>query len=364
MHFRLSGWLIGFSLVVVVTATALADDEIFLRKGGKKKGVITGETPKGIALKSGDKIAAEDIDDILYDISQTDALKGLTYSNAFKAERDYLVATDGKKRAAFLTDALTKYQSAVGDIKEPRAKAHVDFKIAYLRGKKSQEDNSVADAKAAITGLRAFVSANPTAWELPRALILLAKLQNDSKDYAGAEQSFSEILKLDVSEEVKNDARLQSALANIALGKHTVAESKLAELLKALPKNSPTLGRVLVAQSECLIAASKVDEAVDLLKKAIKDSDDKNLRAIAYNTLGENYAKQNQWKEALWEFLWVDVVYNQDKNEHARALFHLIQVFEQLAEPDKAAQVRATLLEPTFAGTEYQRKLQKSGTSK
>lgn len=364
MHFRLSGWLIGFSLAAVVTAAALADDEIFLRKGGKKKGVITGETPKGIALKSGDKIAAEDIDDILYDISQTDALKGLTYSNAFKAERDYLVATDAKKRATFLTDALTKYQSAVGDIKEPRAKAHVDFKIAYLRGKKSQEDNSVADAKAAITGLRAFVSANPTAWELPRALILLAKLQNDSKDYAGAEQSFSEILKLDVSEEVKNDARLQSALANIALCKHTVAESKLAELLKALPKNSPTLGRVLVAQSECLIAASKVDEAVDLLKKAIKDSDDKNLRAIAYNTLGENYAKQNQWKEALWEFLWVDVVYNQDKNEHARALFHLIQVFEQLAEPDKAAQVRATLLEPTFAGTEYQRKLQKSGTSK
>jgi len=37
----------------------------------------------------------------------------------------------------------------------------------------------------------------------------------------------------------------------------------------------------------------------------------------------------------------------------------LSHIFEKLADPDKAAQCRATLLEPAFGGTEYQRKLQK-----
>ena len=31
----------------------------------------------------------------------------------------------------------------------------------------------------------------------------------------------------------------------------------------------------------------------------------------------------------MWSYLWVDVVYNQDKNEHLKAMERLIKVFKE-----------------------------------
>lgn len=353
---RFGTLIVGFA-ALAAGAIALADDDIYLKGKGKSKAAIASETAKGVVLKSGTKIPAEDIDDIFYELTTSPVLATLSYRNGFNSEREWASAVDPKKRAAAYADALDKYQKALQTVAEPRVKAHLDFKIGYLRGKKSQEDNT--DPKAAIASLNSYVKAYPNTWAVTRAYILLASLQNDSKDYAGAEQSFAEILKLDVSDDVKNDAKLQGALANIHLGKHAVAEAKLAELVKTLPKTSKAYARALVAQSECLLSSNKNEEAVGLLKKAIKESDDKSLRAAAYNALGASYYKSEQFKEAVWEFLWVDVKYNQDRNEHAKALYYLSHIFDRLADTDKAAQCRATLMDAGFGGTEWQRKLQK-----
>ncbi len=359
--FRRFGTPFAFAVVALGTI-ALADDEILLKsKAVKAKGIIVSESPKGIVLKSGDKYGAEDIEDILYDLPpSTNVLAGLSYGNGFNSERVWATATDSKKKAAAYNDAIDKYEKAAAQIVDKRAKAHLDFKLGYLRGKKALEDNS--DPKNAIARLRAYVNGNTNSWQITRALILLAKLQNENKDFGGAAETFGQLLKLDVSEEVKNDARLQGSLTDIQLGQYAAAEAKLGDLMKTLPKGSKAYARAMVAQSECLIADNKTVEAIELLKKAIKESDDKSLRAIAYNALGTNFFKAEQYKEARWEFLWVDVVYNQDKAEHARALYYLSHIFDRLADPDKAAQCRATLLDASFNGTEYQRKLQKEQT--
>jgi tetratricopeptide (TPR) repeat protein len=348
--------LVGFFLVA---SFVRSDDDIYFKgaKTTKNKSAIASESAKGVVLKNGQKIPAEDIEDIFYELTTSPVLATLSYRNAFTAERDWLAAVDAKKRAASFAEAVDKYQKAAQQISEPRVKGHLDFKLGYLRGKKAQEDGG--DPKAAIAALNSYVKAYPNTWAVTRALTLLANLQNDSKDYAGAEQSFAELLKLDVSDDVKNDAKLQGALANIYLGKHAVAEAKLAELVKTLPKGSKAYGRALVAQSECLLATNKTDEAVGLLRAAIKESPDKSLRAVAYNALGANYYKADQFKEALWEFLWVDVNYNQDRNEHAKALYYLSHIFDRIADTDKAAQSRAALLDASYAGTEWQRRLQK-----
>ena len=349
-----------FAFAVVAFGTvALAEDEILIKgKAGKVKNFVVAESAKGIVLKNGDKFSAEDIDDILYDLPQsTKVLAAISYSNAFNSERAWQSATDPKKRAAAYSDALDKYEKAALDITDKKVKAHLDFKIGYLRGKKALEDSS--DPKNAISRLRGYVSGNTNSWQITRALLLLAKLQNENKDFGGAAESFGQLMKLDVSEDVKNDARLQGSLTDVQLGQYAAAEAKLTELMKTLPKGSKAYARAMVAQAECLIAGNKVPEGIDMIKNAIKTSDDKMLRAVAYNALGANYFKAEQYKEARWEFLWVDVVYNQDKAEHARALYYLSHIFDRLADPDKAAQCRATLLEGTYTGTEYHRKLQK-----
>jgi len=349
--------MLGF-IAIAVGAVAFADDDIYLKsaKGVKSKGAIASESAKGIVLKSGQKIPAEDIDDVFYDLTTSPVLATLSYRNGFNSEREWMTTTDAKKRASAFADAIDKYQKARQQVAEPRVQGHLDFKIGYLRGKKSQED--ATDPKTAIASLSAYVKAQPNTWAVARALILLAALQNDTQDYTGAEESFAELLKLDVSDDVKNDAKLQGALANIQLGKHAVAEAKLAELIKTLPKGSKSYARALVAQSECLLASNKTDQAVGLLRSAIKESEDKSLRAVAYNALGANYYKAEQYKEALWEFLWVDVKYNQDRNEHAKSLYYLSHIFDRLADADKAAQARTNLLDGAYAGTEWQRRLQ------
>jgi predicted negative regulator of RcsB-dependent stress response len=357
---RRIGHLLAFA-AVCLGSIALAEDEVYLKaKAAKSKGVIVAESSQRVVFKSGAKFAAEDIDDILYEWPVTgDVTASLAYINAFNSERTWLATTDAKKRAKEYANALDAYERAYQKSGDKKIKAHLDFKLGFLRGKKALEDNS--DAKPAIARLREFATKNPNSWQVARALMLLAKLQSDGKDFVGAEQSFAEIAKLDVSDDVKNDARLQGALVNIQLGRIPTAEAKLNELLKTLPKGSKSYARALLAQSECLFAGKKPAEAVASLKQALKESpvDDKTLRATAYNSLGAYFYDSDQLKEARWEFLWVDVVYNQDKHEHARALYYLSHIFDKTGDSDKAAQCRALLLEPAFAGTEFQRKLQK-----
>ena len=40
-------------------------------------------------------------------------------------------------------------------------------------------------------------------------------------------------------------------------------------------------------------------------------------------------------REAMWAYLWVEVVYNQDKEEVAKALARLAEVFKQLGDEDR-----------------------------
>jgi tetratricopeptide (TPR) repeat protein len=223
---------------------------------------------------------------------------------------------------------------------------------------KALEDGT--DPKNAIVRLSDFVKANPQGWQVVRSLTLLAKLHEAAKDYTGAKASYTQLAGLDVPDEIKQNALLQVAMADVRLGQFAAAEPKLANLLKTMPKGSTVYGRTLLAQAECLLAGNKTDEAMAILKKTVKDSPDKTLKAIAYNTLGVSLYNAEKYKEARWEFLWVDVVYNTDKAEHAKALYYLTQTFEKLGKTPEADECREQLMsDKSFAGTDFQRKMQK-----
>ena len=97
-----------------------------------------------------------------------------------------------------------------------------------------------------------------------------------------------------------------------------------------------------------------VDNGVRALE-IIKDTTDKSVKATAHNALGLSYFEAAEFKEARWEFLWVDLVYNQDKSEHAKALYYLWLTFKELGEADRAQEYLDILLtDRNFAGMEYQ----------
>ena len=74
-----------------------------------------------------------------------------------------------------------------------------------------------------------------------------------------------------------------------------------------------------MTRAEVLVGEKKIDLAVPILKQLIKDNKDVQIKAQAHNTLGECLFKANRYSEALWEFLYVDAVYNQDNEQAKRA---------------------------------------------
>jgi tetratricopeptide (TPR) repeat protein len=227
-----------------------------------------------------------------------------------------------------------------------------------LLARQLSEEGKAADP--AITALKAFKSKNADSWQIGSALQLLGRLQLDAKDYDGAKATYVELSQASVLDDLKQEAQLQVIYVSIRAGKTAEAQSALTAALQSFPKESKHAVKARVLQAELQLVAKKYDEATKLLRQVTKDTTDKELKALAYNSLGVCLFEQQDYKGARWEFLWVDVVYNQDKNEHAKALYYLWKVFGELGDAEKSQDCREQLLnERAFAGTEWRAKAQK-----
>lgn len=345
------------------TGWILANDEIVLKGGkGKQKSPIKSENPKEIILKSGQTVQADEIEDIYYEITEKTAKShvttNITYRNAILAEKDSYDPKKAAKRRDHINDAITKYRTVQGNVTDKFIKRHVDYKVGFLQARLVLEEGD-KNVKPAIDNLAKFVETHQNGWQFTRAAFLLAKLQLDQLDFAGADKTFQMIASSpDVADTIKNEAELNSIVYSIKASKDSVkALPRLDNLIKKLPADSPLLGKAKVYKADALITSKQTEEGMKVLKGITKDPNlEPDLKAFAYNTLGKYYVEKGQFKDARWEFLWVDVVYNQDKNEHAKALYYLNQVFTQLGDLERAQECREILLtDNRLLGTEYQR---------
>ena len=371
--------LLGLAILAFGSAALLEADEIII-KGKEKdpplKGKIAKESPKEITLTTKTSVAAEDIVDIVYEIKSAtgDSAVGtnIPYQAAAKSEKDSLDPTKEADRKKNLAAAIAKYEEA-RDVKaniDPTHKRHIEYKILMLRIRQMNEDGATDDKM--IAKLTDFAKKNGTGWQIANVYQTLGRMQADAGQLDGAEDSYLKLSKIPgLSDESRHEATLLAIQAKIQGGKFDDARSDIAALQGDLPKGSRFLARAQVAEAECLVAESKklgkedakraklFTQAVDLVKGVIKESGDKYVKAVGHNTLGYVYVEQGQLDEGKWEFLWVELVYNQDRVQHAKALYHLWDIFTKLGDAPKAQDCRESLLQPQFAGTEYQRLVQK-----
>lgn len=354
----LQRWFLALTAVLAVGgALALADEDIYLR--GKEKpvrGKITKESIKGVVLGVKDEIAAEEILDIVYELTPVSA--NIAYRAAVKAEKDSLDPANSGKSKQLLNDALKRYEDVAKVATDKNAKRHVEYKIAQLNVRLVREEG--AEPEKAVLKLRDFTKKYPASWQYARAMDTLGKLQLSAKDYEGAEETYKTLAaNEELPAEERQDAQLSAIQVKIAAGQHGEAKGLLQQLQKSLPPGSRFATRARVAEAECLVADNKLDDAVKLVRGVLKDTNDGEVKAAGHNTLGYCFYKTGQLKDARWEFLWVDVVYNQDRQQHAKALYHLWRIFSELGEAERAQETRELLLSPQFAGLDYQRMAQK-----
>src|SRR5207244_11984065 len=108
----------------------------------------------------------------------------------------------------------------------------------------------------------------------------------------------------------------------------------------SVPANDAQAARFSIYQAKRAGASGKLAEAVARLENIIAKTADKDLKALAYNALGDCYRLNGKPKEALWPYLWVDVIYHQDRQEHARAMAELAKLFEEQGDAARAKEYK------------------------
>jgi hypothetical protein len=355
------------ALLGLVGAPAWGQDKITYYDHATKKditatGLIQTEAPGQIVIKPATGVGTKtipvlDIKDVEYTVP---ALIKPDYRIAINREDSAEKETKEDQRKKFLAESLAKYQEILTKVADDKAKAHFEFKVAKLLARQAQDDPSGVDA--AIEKLTQFKKAHGKSWQLGQAVDLLAQLQIGKNAWAAAQKTYEEFEATpDLPLEMKQDCNLKIAQVMVKNGHYADAEKRIQELVKAVPPATPQGIRLQISLAECQAAAAspekpeKAETAAKNLEGLLPTITDRDLTASAYNTLGFCHAKAQRSKEALWDYLWVDVVYNQNRQEHAKALYHLVKLFKERKEEKRAQEFKAKLLDKQFAGIDYQK---------
>lgn len=356
--------LVGLCVFASSAHAQTGRDDIRYYDRAKKKeetvsGAIQQETPGGLeyrptpALPKTEKIAAADIIDIKY------AKAGLPYRTAWDSDEKFVLATTEAERKTLFEKAMRFYQEALKNTEgSPSANRHVQFRIARLQARMIDLDPT--QEEPAMKGLANFIKEYPDAWQIGEAVRTLARMYEDKGDLTSAQKTYDALAnRNDLVKEVRLDFQLLAVRALIRTNQHAVAEKRLGDLVKTLAADDPNSLRVQAHLAECLVAKKDYPGAEAKLKGIITSSADGSVKGLAHNALGDCYLATGKAEDALWQYLWVDVVYNEDKHEQARALYHLSKLFMEVKKDEaKAEQCKDRLLkEKEFTGTEWQKKV-------
>ena len=305
-------------------------------------GTIVSESVNGIKLKlpmgAEREFLISDIIDVQY--TAPTALV-IPMNRVIKLEGDLKKASgDAAKKA--MTELEKEYKAILASIKDNKSepiKRQIQYRLAQLQAILAGE--VVTQQLQAIEAFDKFRKENPNAWETVPAVREQAQMLvavNKLDDAAKALDEVANTPKL--AKEIKQDLEMMLIDVMIRAGKTGEVEGRIGQALALLPPDDPLAARLKIYQLGCQAGKGNVDAIIAQLKDLIDKSADVALKALAYNTLGDCYNAKSQKKEAMWAYLWVDVVYNQDKVEHAKAVERLARVFKDLGDDVRADRYR------------------------
>jgi hypothetical protein len=327
-------------------APAPAQDEVTYydratRKEMKVSGTVQAEGTPQVVLKPAGGGAAREVPatailDVVYELP---ARFKLDYARLRGEERGKPEADDKARPAE---DVAKGYEKLLADVPRDRrfARRHLQFKAARQLARRAEEDPAARDA--AVAALSAFAKEHPDSWQIHACCRQLARLQLDKKDFAGALATCAAWAAAPaLPKDARQECDLLTARVLALSGKVAEARQKLeAAAAKSGSADDPFAQRARVALAACHSVSKQLDASVKELDELIAKVADPEVKAFAYNTLGDCYQDHGRPRDALWAYLWVDVVYSQDRREHAKAVEQLGKVFEELGDAARARQYR------------------------
>jgi hypothetical protein len=354
-------------LIVAAIGNAQTRDRVFYISRAKNavkeevfRGQIMEETPQQIVVSRGtqtEKIPAVDVLDVDHEIPAD--LNIDVRAKARKEEATGDKEPDPAKKLKLYDQAIVGYKELLAKLgksdKYQLAQRHLEFKIAQLLARQAEDDPSRLDA--AVTALADFKTKHPNSWQIGQAGKLLAQSQLAKGDMKSALATYEEFARRDdLGDALHQEFQLLGIKAMLRSGEFADAERKLTALVASLAKDDPQATRIAIYLAMCKSKTNLADAEKRLLDILAGDADPA-IKGLAHNALGDAYRLNNRLEDAFWQYLWVDQEYNQDRDEHAKALYYLSILFDRVKKtPARALACREKLLNDSlFKGLEYQK---------
>jgi hypothetical protein len=322
------------------------------------RGTIESEGPLGIKVKPRTgpvkDIPAADVRNVRYKTAVSD----LDYRKPFGLEDRALGQTRDEQRKKLLADALQAYGDVLPRLREtPAASRYFQYRIARVLALQAEDEREKLDA--AIAAFAAFGKQHTAGWEIVPALKQLARLQEEKGDLAAAGAAYADLARVPgITSQVKLDSEILGSRMMLRAGRADEAEKKLTALDATLSGGETAKPAVQVFLAQCRIARGDLADVEGKVKSALASTADASVLAAGHNTLGDYYLKKSQPEDAFWEYLRVDVEYADDREEEAKALYFLAQLFDKVKNDKvRSGEFLARLQDKaTFGGTEYHKK--------
>ncbi len=333
------------------------------QKNVEKTGTVTEETPANVTFKAVGEpkplvIPAADISEIDYAVKDGDKFGRLEWNSPNNFLRKARGATKPAQRRDWLDKALADFRTLVPLVKGDKKLArHVQFGIAEVLALQAEADPKLLDP--AIDAVTKFKAAHGDGWQLVKATKLLIRLLEQKGDEAGVQAAYAELADNKAApKEVRQEFGLLAIRNLIRTNQHAEAATKAKAIQEGMAPNDPQALKLKVYLAACDIAAQKYGSVEKELNTVIESGADSDVKALARNTLGDYYRAKGDNEKAFWEYLWVDVHYNQDREELSRALYHLSKLFVEVRHDKVRAKECLDQLsdEKQFGGLEYHRK--------
>jgi hypothetical protein len=358
--------ILGACILVVATGSAWGQERIrfYDRKGKPPKevtitGVIQEESPSRIRIKParGDARTILVNNDLIEVEYQVPSLLSQDYRKAHNRELDAAkpTATPGEKQVA-LGEALEGYQKLLPQIQDAKVKRNCQYKIAKLLATQAEAESS--QVVPAIEKLASFKKEHPDSWQITSVARTLAGLYAVKKDWENALKTYQDLAKTaGIPPEIVQDCDLQIAQILVRAEKYNEAVAKLNDLEKTMTSGTPQAIRLQITKATCMAASNKVPEAIGQLEGIVAKTSDKDLIAASYNAMGDchRFANPPQSRAAMWDYLYVDLIYSQNPKEHAKAVFHLSRLFHEFND-DKRAKIYEEKLAKELSGVEFDKR--------
>lgn len=309
-----------------ITIAAVAQESVTYRDRGGPiqtvKGKIESDTLSGIKI-AGKTIPAGDVIEVQY---ETPGSIKLDLPKAVQAE-----AAGKWAEAAREYRALSTVPAVVNN---KSLKRFFDYKVAWFTAAKSE--TSPEALRESIEALSQFTKANPDGWERVPVDRLLARLHLDLRppNYEAARKVYDELAQ---AAGIPTDLKLDCGFMVVDLLMTQQKKENARKALATLPQSDP---RVAVY----LIGLEAKPEAIETNAKkleAMLETAENKTKATIYNLLGDCYRLDpKRRKDALFAYLWVDVVYNQDPMETIKAQERLAELFRDMKDDDRAQHYR------------------------